>query len=175
MAKGALYSGNTEDALGTKLYLSAYRVMRHSEQVLAEFDISYHSYLALYFIDKIPRVSMKELCSYLDVTQSIVSRTIKALEEKGFVRKGTTTDKRKVELSLTTAARKKLRLASSKLYELSFLLRHQPDFRIAALEEQLDRIGKSLEVAKTRPMLRSTNTSDPGESVMVRFRKKVTG
>jgi DNA-binding MarR family transcriptional regulator len=149
VAKGALYSGNTEDALGTKLYLSAYRVMRHSEQALAEFDISYHSYLALYFIDKIPRVSMKELCSYLDVTQSIVSRTVKALEEKGYIRRGATSDKRKIELTLTGSARKKLRLASSKLYELSFLLRHQPDFRIAALEEQLDRINKSLEVAKT--------------------------
>jgi len=154
MAKSALYKETSEDPLGTKLYLTSYRVIRHAEQALAEFDISYHSYLALYYIDKIPRVSMRELCEYLDVSQSIISRTVQTLQSKGLLRK-------------------KLRKASGKLHELSFLLRHQPDFRIAEIDDHLEKVQKAVSIAKSRPMLKQETSDDPGQSVLVRLGKKV--
>jgi len=174
VAKRALYKETTEDPLGTKLYLSSYRVMRHAEQALAEFDISFHSYLAMYYIDKIPRISMKELCEYIDVSQSIISRTVQNLQNKGLIKRATSSDKRKSELALTGEARKKLRKASGKLHELSFLLRHQPNFRIADTASQLDTIQKVVSIAKEHPMIRSESSSDPGESVLVRFTKKIS-
>lgn len=174
MAKNALYKETTEDPLGTKLYLSSYRVMRHAEQALAEFDVSFHSYLAMYYIDKIPRISMKELCEYIDVSQSIISRTVQNLQTKGLLKRATSSDKRKSELALTGEARKKLRKASGKLHELSFLLRHQPNFRIADTDAQLDTIQKVVSIAKERPIIRSESNNDPGQSVLVRLSKKVS-
>ncbi len=173
MAKSALYKETSEDPLGTKLYLTSYRVIRHAEQALAEFDISYHSYLALYYIDKIPRVSMRELCEYLDVSQSIISRTVQTLQSKGLLRRAPASDKRKSELALTGEARKKLRKASGKLHELSFLLRHQPDFRIAEIDDHLEKVQKAVSIAKSRPMLKQETSHDPGQSVLVRLGKKV--
>lgn len=173
MAKSVLYKETSEDPLGTKLYLTSYRVLRHAEQSLSEFDISFHSYLALYYIDKIPRVSMRELCGYLDVSQSIISRTVQTLQSKGMLRRAPASDKRKSELALTGEARKKLRKASGKLHELSFLLRHQPDFRIAEIDNQLDKIQKTVSIAKNRPMLRQEPSLASGESVLVRLSKKV--
>lgn len=173
MSKRALYKETSEDPLGTKLYLTSYRVLRHAEQSLAEFDISFHSYLALYYIDKIPRISMRELCEHLDVSQSIISRTVQTLSSKGLLRRATSSDKRKSELALTGEARKKLRKASGKLHELSFLMRHQPDFRIAEIDTQLDKIQASVAVAKSRPLIRSESSDAPSESVLVRIGRKV--
>lgn len=170
----ALYKETAEDPLGAKLYLTSYRVIRHAEQSLAEFDLTFHSYLALYYVDKIPRISIKELCEYLDVSQSIISRTVHNLHTKGLIKRATSSDKRKSELALTAEARKKLRRASGKLNELSFLMRHQPDFRIADIDFQLARISKTVQVAKDRPLLRSESSNEVGESVMVRLSKKLS-
>lgn len=174
MPKHALYKETTEDPLGSKLYLTAYRVIRHADQILAEFDLTFHGYLTLYYIDKIPRISMKELCEYIDVSQSIVSRSVHNLQEKGLVKRATSSDKRKSELALSGEARKKLRKASGKLHELSFLLRHQPGFRIADTDAQLDNVQKAVSIAKERPLIRSETSSDPGESVFVRLTRKVS-
>ena len=174
MPKHALYKETTEDPLGTKLYLTAYRVIRHADQILSEFDLTFHGYLTLYYIDKIPRISMKELCEYIDVSQSIVSRSVQNLQQKGLIKRAISSDKRKSELALTGEARKRLRRASGRLHELSFLLRHQPGFRIVDTESQLDSIQKTVSIAKERPLIRSESSSTPGESVFVRFTKKVS-
>lgn len=174
MSKHALYKETNEDPLGSKLYLTSYRVIRHAEQVLAEFDMTFHTYLAMYYIDKVPRISMKELGEYIDVSQSIISRTVQNLHDKGLLKRATSNDKRKSELGLTGEARKRLRKANGKLHELSFLLRHQPNFRIADTEGQLDTIQKAVSIAKERPLIRSEASSDPGESVFVRLTKKVS-
>lgn len=170
----ALYKETAEDPLGAKLYLTSYRVLRHAEQSLAEYDLTFHSYLALFYIEKIPRVSIKELCEYLDVSQSIISRTVQNLHTKNLLKRAVSSDKRKSELALTTDGRKKLRRASGKLNELSFLMRHQPDFRIADIDLQLTRIQKVVSVAKSRPLLRNDSSSAGGESVIVRFSKKLS-
>jgi DNA-binding MarR family transcriptional regulator len=174
MAKHALYKETTDDPLGTKLYLSSYRVLRHAEQLLSEFDMTFHSYLAMYYIDKIPRISMKELCEYIDVSQSIISRTVQNLQNKGLLKRAVSSDKRKSELALTGEARKKLKKANGKLHELSFLLRHQPGFRIAETDAHLDSIQKVVSIAKEHPIIRSESNNDPGESVLVRLTKKVS-
>jgi DNA-binding MarR family transcriptional regulator len=168
----ALYKDTAEDPLGTRLYISAYRLTRHAEQILSDFDLTLHSYLVLYYVEKIPRVSIKELTEFLDVSQSIVSRSVQNLEQRKLLKRSVASDRRKNELSLSGEARKLLRKSSGKLHELSFILRHQPDFRISATEEQLDRIQKAVAVAKQRPLLRSDPSSEPGESVLVRLTKK---
>ena len=173
MSKRALYKESSEDPLGSKLYLTSYRVLRHAEQALAEFNISFHSYLALYYIEKIPRISMRELCEYLDVSQSIISRTVQTLQKKGLIRRAPASDKRKCELALTGEARKRLKKASGKLHELTFLIRHQPDFRIAEIDAQLERIQKGVSVAKSRPILKQETNNEPGESILVRLGKRV--
>ncbi|MCA9347074.1 MarR family transcriptional regulator [Candidatus Saccharibacteria bacterium] len=174
MAKSALYKETADDPLGNKLYLTSYRVMRHAEQILIDFDLTFHSYLALYYIDRIPRISMKDLCEYIDVSQSIISRTVSNLESKGLLKKAISSDRRKSELALTSEARKKLRKASGKLHELSFIIRHQPNFRISETDLQLDLISKGVSVAKDHPILRNTSSSEPGESVIVRLTKRVS-
>ena len=174
MPKHALYKETTEDPLGSKIYLTSYRVIRHADQALQEFDLTFHSYLALYYIDKIPRISMRELCEYIDVSQSIISRSVQNLQSKGLLKRATASDKRKSELALTGEARKKLRRASGKLHELSFLLRHQQGFRIAETEAHLDSIQKVVSIAKERPIIRSESSNEPGESVLVRLTKRVS-
>jgi DNA-binding MarR family transcriptional regulator len=174
MSKHALYKETNEDPLGSKLYLSSYRVIRHAEQVLAEFDMTFHSYLAMYYIDKVPRISMKELCEYIDVSQSIISRTVQNLQDKKLLKRAVSSDRRKSELGLTGEARKRLRKANGRLHELSFLLRHQPHFRITETEAQLDTIQKVVSIAKERPILRSESSNEPGESVLVRLTKRVS-
>jgi hypothetical protein len=87
MAKQALYKETSDDPLGARLYLTSYRVLRHAEQTLAEYDMTFHSYLALYYIDKIPRISIKDLCEYVDVSQSIISRTVQNLQTKKCLKK----------------------------------------------------------------------------------------
>lgn len=174
MAKRALYKETAEDPLGAKLYITSYRVLRHAEQSLAQYDLSFHSYLVLYYVDKIPRISMRELGEYLDVTGSIVSRTIQNLQAKNLVKRATSSDKRKSELALTPEARRKLRKASGTLHEVSFLLRHQPNFRIAEIDAQLDKIQSTVAVAKSRPLLTTeSKDQDAGESVLVRIGRKV--
>jgi len=173
MAK-ALYKETAEDPLGAKLYLTSYRVLRHAEQSLAEFDLTFHSFLALYYVEKVPRISIKELCEYLDVSQSIISRTVQNLHSKGLLKRAISSDKRKSELALTGEARKKLRRASGKLNELSFLMRHQPDFRINDIDSQLSRVQKAVSIAKERPMLRAEASDAVGESVIVRLTKKLS-
>lgn len=117
---------------------------------------------------------MRELKEYLDVSQSIVSRSIVNLTEKGLIKRGTASDRRKSELMITPEARKILRRCSGQLHELSFILRHQPDFRISVLIEQLDKIQLAVETAKTRPILRTKKRDqEKGESVMVRIAKSV--
>jgi DNA-binding MarR family transcriptional regulator len=173
MPKG-LYKDTAEDSLGAKVYLTSYRVMRHAETILSqEFDLTFHSYLTLYYIDRIPRISMRHLCEYLDVSQSIVSRTIGNLEQRKYVTRATASDRRKTELSLSSEARRKLRRASGRLNELSFVLRHQPDFRIAAIDDQLDRVLSSVEITKSRPLVRRKSSDVPSQSVIVRLGKKM--
>lgn len=173
MAKQALYKETSDDPLGARLYLTSYRVIRHAEQTLGSFDMTFHTYLALYYIDKVPRISIKDLCEYMDVSQSIVSRTVQNLQGKNMLKKTSSTDKRKTELALTPEARKKLKKASGKLNELSFIMRHQPDFRIAEIELQLEKIQKAVQIAKNRPLLRSEPSDAPSQSVIVRLSKKL--
>lgn len=166
----ALYKDTANDPLGAKVYLTSYRVIRHAELSLQEFDLSFHSYLALTYIEMVPRINMKELSDYLDVSQSIISRTVHSLERKNLISRLTASDKRKSELSLTSEARKKLLKARGKLNELSFILRHTPDFRLELTDSHLETLQKVVSVAKERPILRS-HSEEPGESVFVRIAK----
>ena len=175
MAKGALKKQIEDDVLGSKLVLTAYRTMRFVEISVEAFGLTYHTYLILYFADKIPRVSVKELTNLLDISQPIISRTVSQLESKGWVGKHVGNDRRLIEINLTGSGRKVLRNAQAKVHEVSFMMRHQQDFRLQNALEHLDKIVSGIETAKERPLIYSKTSDSEGEAVIVKIGNQLKG
>ncbi len=175
MAKGALKKQIEDDVLGCKLVLTAYRTMRFVERSVETFGLSYHTFLVLYFADKIPRVSVKELTSLLDISQPIISRTVSQLESKGWVNKREGSDRRLTEVNLTGSGRKVLRSAQAKVHEVSFMMRHQPAFRLQNALDHLDKINSGIETAKERPLLYTKSSDSESEAVIVKIGNQIKG
>jgi len=172
MARSGLYKDTAEDPLGSKLYITAYRTIRHAENILSSFGLTFHSFLILYYVDKLPRANVKVITELMYVSQPIVSRSLKLLEGKSLVARSTSSDRRMSEIVLTPEGRKLLKKSSGKLNEVSFIMRHQPHFRIAITDEQLERIARSVEIARERPLVSGMSDS-PSESVHVRIKERL--
>ena len=176
MASPLLKKHIEDDVLGAKLTLTAYHYTRYVEKALEHYALSYHTYLVLYFTDKIPRVSVKELAVVMEVSQPIISRTLMQLEARRLIKKHAAADKRQVEVQLTTTGKKLLKQSLAKIHEVSFMMRHQPEFRIETAMNHLDKINAAIETAKERPLIYNKTMSDSSdEPVIVKIAGHIKG
>lgn len=88
---------------------------KKSNEALHEFGLYSSQWAVLYCLDRKGRLSQTEICRYLNVERPTITRTIRKLEENGWVEREKGKDRRENLISLSEEAEKKLPAVNSRI------------------------------------------------------------
>lgn len=105
-------------SFGKYISILSRQEQRYMKEELKRYDLGYTSYKFLFYIASHKGCSQKDICNYMALNEAVATRTVRELQEKGFVKREKREDNaRMYEISLTEKGNEILPYIKETLYK----------------------------------------------------------